>query len=72
MASAGGRFQQKVTVAEASSRVVHFTIIPLKEGSHAIRVRAFSRELQVTDGIKKDLLVLVGHAETMTSYGAKL
>ncbi|XP_048867468.1 complement C3-like isoform X2 [Brienomyrus brachyistius] len=58
MASAGGKFQQRVTVAEESSRVVHFTIIPLKEGSHAIRVRAFSRELEVSDGIQKNLLVL--------------
>nr|XP_023688415.1 A.superbus venom factor 1-like [Paramormyrops kingsleyae] len=68
MASAGGRFQQKVTVAEESSRVVHFTIVPLKEGSHAIRVRAFSSGLQVTDGIQKNLLVLaVGEEKIETT-----
>ncbi|KAG7454999.1 hypothetical protein MATL_G00251910 [Megalops atlanticus] len=58
LASEKGKYRQEVTVDGQSSRVVFFTIIPMKVGKYEITVKAFNMEEQLGDGVKKTLLVV--------------
>ncbi|KAG7455048.1 hypothetical protein MATL_G00252380 [Megalops atlanticus] len=58
LASEKGKYRQEVTVDGQSSRVVLFTIIPMRVGKYEITVKAFNREEELRDGVRKTLLVV--------------
>ncbi|KAJ8397347.1 hypothetical protein AAFF_G00438960 [Aldrovandia affinis] len=58
LASVSGKYRQVVHVEYKSSRVVPFTIIPMATGRHDITVRAFNREQEIGDAVRKPLLVV--------------
>lgn len=50
---------QRVKVAAESTRSVPFIIIPMKHGTYPIVVKASVAVRQITDGIQRDLIVVV-------------
>uniref|UniRef100_A0A8C7XJQ7 Anaphylatoxin-like domain-containing protein n=1 Tax=Oryzias sinensis TaxID=183150 RepID=A0A8C7XJQ7_9TELE len=70
-ASKRGKYRQEVNVGGMSSRSVPFIIIPMKEGTLPIEVKAAVKNKYMSDGVKKDLRVvppgiLVKTAKTVT------
>ncbi|MFT7800154.1 complement C3-like [Arapaima gigas] len=65
-ASANGKSRRTVSVPSDSSKLVEFTIIPLKMGTHNVLVRAFDRSKEVGDAIKKPLRVVAEGVETFS------
>ena len=59
LASKRKEYTQIVEVAAESTRPVPFIIIPMKHGKFPIEVKASVGELQIEDGIRKQLLVVV-------------
>uniref|UniRef100_A0A8C8DL07 Anaphylatoxin-like domain-containing protein n=1 Tax=Oryzias sinensis TaxID=183150 RepID=A0A8C8DL07_9TELE len=70
-ASKRGKYRQEVNVGAMSTRSVPFIIIPMKEGTLPIEVKAAVKDSYLSDGVKKDLRVvppgvLVKASETVT------
>uniref|UniRef100_A0A8C7XBC1 Uncharacterized protein n=1 Tax=Oryzias sinensis TaxID=183150 RepID=A0A8C7XBC1_9TELE len=58
-ASKRGKYRQEVNVGTMSTRSVPFIIIPMKEGTLPIEVKAAVKDSYLSDGVKKDLRVVV-------------
>uniref|UniRef100_A0A8C7XBH1 Anaphylatoxin-like domain-containing protein n=1 Tax=Oryzias sinensis TaxID=183150 RepID=A0A8C7XBH1_9TELE len=58
-ASKRGKYRQEVNVGGMSTRSVPFIIIPMKEGTIPIEVKAAVKDSYLSDGVKKDLRVVV-------------
>lgn len=58
-ASKRGKYHQEVRVGPQTTHSVPFVIIPTREGQYRIEVKAAVKEMPVSDGIKKMLLVVV-------------
>lgn len=54
-----GKYQQEVKVEAQSSRSVPFVFIFTKEGQHGIEVKASVKDLQLSDGVRKMIRVVV-------------
>uniref|UniRef100_A0A3P9IWJ0 Complement component c3a, duplicate 5 n=1 Tax=Oryzias latipes TaxID=8090 RepID=A0A3P9IWJ0_ORYLA len=70
-ASKRGKYRQELNVGAMSTRSVPFIIIPMKEGTLPIEVKAAVKNKYMSDGVKKDLQVvppgiLVKTAKTVT------
>uniref|UniRef100_A0A8C7XSP7 Anaphylatoxin-like domain-containing protein n=1 Tax=Oryzias sinensis TaxID=183150 RepID=A0A8C7XSP7_9TELE len=70
-ASKRGKYRQEVNIGAMSTRSVPFIIIPMKEGTLPIEVKAAVKNKYMSDGVKKDLRVvppgvLVKTAKTVT------
>ncbi|KAF6739102.1 Complement C3 [Oryzias melastigma] len=70
-ASKRGKYRQEVKVGAMSTRSVPFIIIPMKEGTLPIHVKAAVKDSSLSDGVEKNLRVvppgvLVKAAETVT------
>ncbi|RVE75826.1 hypothetical protein OJAV_G00002700 [Oryzias javanicus] len=70
-ASKRGRYRQEVKVGAMTTRSVPFIIIPMREGTLPIKVKAAVKDSSLNDGVEKNLLVvppgvLVKAAETVT------
>uniref|UniRef100_A0A8C9X0E0 Complement C3-like n=1 Tax=Sander lucioperca TaxID=283035 RepID=A0A8C9X0E0_SANLU len=57
-ASKRGRYRQEVNMGAETTRSVPFIIIPMKEGTYSIEVKAAVKDSSLNDGIIKKLLVV--------------
>ncbi|KAF1394913.1 hypothetical protein PFLUV_G00006060, partial [Perca fluviatilis] len=57
-ASKRGRYRQEVKMGAQTTRAVPFIIIPMKEGTYSIEVKAAVKDSSLNDGIIKKLLVV--------------
>ncbi|XP_076135422.1 complement C3-like [Alosa pseudoharengus] len=64
MATKKGKYRTTIEIDAMTSRAVPFVIIPMQLGKHTIEVKAAVYDEVITDGVKKDLLVV---AEGMRS-----
>ncbi|RVE75819.1 hypothetical protein OJAV_G00002530 [Oryzias javanicus] len=58
-ASKRGKYQKEVNVEAMTTRSVPFIIIPMKEGTLPIEVKAAVKDSSLSDGVEKNLLVVV-------------
>ncbi|XP_062395864.1 complement C3-like isoform X2 [Sardina pilchardus] len=64
VATKKGKYRTTIEMDPMTSRAVPFIIIPMQRGKHTIEVKAAVYDEVITDGVKKDLLVV---AEGMRS-----
>ncbi|KAF1388632.1 hypothetical protein PFLUV_G00092310 [Perca fluviatilis] len=57
-ASKRGKYRQEVNIGAQTTRAVPFIIIPMKEGTFNIEIKAAVKESSLHDGIRKKLLVV--------------
>uniref|UniRef100_A0A8D0A9C0 Complement C3-like n=1 Tax=Sander lucioperca TaxID=283035 RepID=A0A8D0A9C0_SANLU len=62
-ASKRRRYRQEVNMGAKTTRAVPFIIIPMKEGTFNIEIKAAVKDSSLSDGIKKKLLVVVSRIE---------
>ena len=59
VATKKGKYRSVIKMDPMTSQAVPFVIIPMKLGKHTIEVKAAVQDEIMTDGVKKDLLVVV-------------
>ena len=68
LASKRKEHYETVRVAAESTRSVPFIIIPMKHGKFPIEVKASVGDLQIDDGVRKELLVVVSKQVIIIIY----
>lgn len=70
-ASRRGRYRQdNVEIGSQTTRSIPYVIIPMKLGQLHIEVKAAVKNKLFTDGIRKNLLVVVRETESYSQLGA--
>ena len=59
VATKKGKYRDTIEMDAMTSRAVPFVMIPMQLGKHTIEVKAAVQDEIMTDGVKKDLLVVV-------------
>lgn len=64
-ASKKSKYREEVRVGPQTTRFVPFVIIPTKEGTHRIGVKASVKDSELNDGIVKELHVVVRDTDSV-------
>ena len=59
VATKKGKYRDTIEMDAMTSRAVPFVMIPMQLGKHTIEVKGAVYDSHLTDGVKKDLLVVV-------------